>query len=48
MDLTFRIDVPHETIGNWERGKHGTTRTGRAVARVFDKGPEQAPWILCE
>ena len=41
-----RIDVPHETIRNWEQGKRGPTGTARALLRILDKASETALMAL--
>ena len=41
-----RIDVPHETIRNWEQGKRGPTGAARALLRILDKAPETALRVL--
>jgi len=42
VEFARRIDVPHETIRNWEQGKRGPTGAARALLRVLDKVPEAA------
>ena len=42
VEFARRIDVPHETIRNWEQGKRGPTGAARALLRVLDKAPETA------
>ena len=46
VELARRIDVPHETIRNWEQGKRCPTGAARALLRVLDKAPETALHIL--
>ena len=46
MELARRIDVPHETIRNWEQGKRCPTGAARALLRVLDKAPETALRLL--
>ncbi len=46
MELARRIDVPHETIRNWEQGKRCPTGAARALLRVLDKAPETALRVL--
>ena len=46
MELARRIDVPHETIRNWEQGKRCPTGAARALLRVLDKAPEAALRVL--
>ncbi len=41
-ELARRIDVPRETIRNWELGKRCPTGAARALLRVLDKAPETA------
>ena len=45
-ELAHRIDVPRETIRNWEQGKRCPTGAARALLRVLDKAPETALHIL--
>ncbi len=42
VEFARRIDVPHETIRNWEQGKRGPTGAARALLRILDKAPETA------
>lgn len=37
-----RIDVPLETIRNWEQGKRRPTGAAKALLKVQDKAPEAA------
>ena len=46
IEFARRIDVPHETIRNWEQGKRGPTGAARALLRVLDKAPETALRVL--
>ena len=46
MELARRIDVPHETIRNWEQGKRCPTGAARALLRILDKAPEAALRVL--
>ena len=48
VELARRIDVPHETIRNWEQGKRCPTGAARSLLRVLDKAPEQAMRVLTE
>ena len=41
-----RIDVPYETIGNWERDRRGPTGAARTLLRILDKAPEMALRVL--
>ena len=45
-ELVRRIDVPRETIRNWEQGKRCLTGEARALLRVLDKAPETALRVL--
>ncbi len=42
IEFAQRIDVPHETIRNWEQGKRCPTGAARALLRILDKAPETA------
>ncbi len=44
--IAQRIDVPRETIRNWEQGKRCPTGAARALLRVLDKVPETALRVL--
>ena len=46
IEFARRIDVPHETIRNWEQGKRGPTGAARALLRILDKAPETALRVL--
>ena len=46
VEFARRIDVPHETIRNWEQGKRGPTGAARALLRVLDKAPETVLRVL--
>lgn len=46
VEFARRIDVPHETIRNWEQGKRCPTGAARALLRILDKAPEQALRVL--
>jgi putative transcriptional regulator len=41
-ELSRCIDVPIETIRNWEQGKRSPTGAAKALLRVLDKAPEAA------
>ena len=45
-EFARRIDVPQETIRNWEQGKRRPTGAARALLRVLDKAPETALRVL--
>lgn len=40
--LAERIDVPIETIRNWEQGKRCPTGAARALFKILDREPEAA------
>ena len=46
VEFARRIDVPHETIRNWEQGKRSPTGAARALLRILDKAPETALRVL--
>ncbi len=46
QEFARRIDVPQETIRNWEQGKRCPTGTAKALLRVLDKAPETALFAL--
>ena len=46
VEFARRIDVPHETIRNWEQGKRGPTGAARALLRILDRAPETALRVL--
>lgn len=46
QEFARRIDVPQETIRNWEQGKRCPTGPARALLRVLDKAPETALFAL--
>ena len=49
VEFARRIDVPHETIRNWEQGKRCPTGAARTLLRVLDKAPETTLRVLtCE
>ncbi|MDO9600100.1 MAG: helix-turn-helix domain-containing protein [Azoarcus sp.] len=41
-EFSARIDVPLETIRNWEQGKRCPTGAAKALLKVLDKAPEAA------
>lgn len=45
-ELARRINVPRETIRNWEQGKRGPTGAARSLLRILDKAPETALSVL--
>ena len=45
-EFARRINVPLETIRNWEQGKRGPTGAARSLLRILDKAPETALRVL--
>lgn len=41
-EFSKRIDVPVQTIRNWEQGKRSPTGAARSLLKVLDKAPEVA------
>uniref|UniRef100_A0A831ZZY6 Helix-turn-helix domain-containing protein n=1 Tax=Desulfacinum infernum TaxID=35837 RepID=A0A831ZZY6_9BACT len=41
-EFAKRIDVPQETIRNWEQGKRCPTGAAKSLLKVLDKAPEAA------
>ncbi len=46
MELARCINVPRETIRNWEQGKRRPSGAARALSRVLDKAPETVLRVL--
>ncbi|NBX91300.1 MAG: helix-turn-helix domain-containing protein [Betaproteobacteria bacterium] len=42
LEFSHRIDVPLETIRNWEQGKRCPTGAAKALLKVLNKSPESA------
>jgi putative transcriptional regulator len=42
VEFAERIDVPLDTIRNWEQGRRFPTGPARALLRVLDKAPKAA------
>ncbi len=42
QDFARRIDVPLDTIRNWEQGKRYPTGAAKALLKILDKAPEAA------
>jgi len=42
LEFSRRIDVPLDTIRNWEQGKRCPTGAAKALLKVLDKAPEVA------
>ena len=45
-EFARRIDVPQDTIRNWEQGKRRPTGAAKALRRALDKTPETALFAL--
>ncbi|WP_006748083.1 helix-turn-helix domain-containing protein [Thioalkalivibrio paradoxus] len=41
-EFSRRIDVPLDTIRNWEQGRRRPTGAAKALLKVLDKAPESA------
>ena len=41
-EFSEKIDVPLETIRNWEQGKRRPTGAAKSLLKVLDKAPEAA------
>ena len=42
QEFSQRIDVPLDTIRNWEQGKRYPTGAAKALLKILDKAPEAA------
>jgi putative transcriptional regulator len=42
LEFSRRINVPLDTIRNWEQGKRSPTGAAKALLKVLDKAPEIA------
>ncbi len=42
VEFSERIDVPIDTIRNWEQGKRSPTGAAKALLKVLDRAPEAA------
>lgn len=42
QEFSKRIDVPVETIRDWEQGKRSPTGAAKALLRILDRAPEVA------
>lgn len=42
LEFAQRIEVPIETIRNWEQGKRYPTGAAKALLKILDKAPETA------
>lgn len=42
QEFAKRIDVPLDTIRNWEQGKRYPTGAAKALLKILDKAPEAA------
>lgn len=47
-ELSAHINVPVETIRNWEQGKRYPTGAAKALLRILDREPEAALHALTE
>lgn len=41
-EFSARIDVPLDTVRNWEQGKRCPTGAAKALLKILDKAPEAA------
>jgi putative transcriptional regulator len=41
-EFSQRIEVPLDTVRNWEQGKRSPTGAARALLKVLDRAPEAA------
>jgi putative transcriptional regulator len=41
-EFSHRLDIPLDTIRNWEQGKRSPTGAAKALLKVLDKAPEAA------
>lgn len=41
-EFSLRLNIPLETIRNWEQGKRTPTGTARTLLRLLDRAPELA------
>ena len=46
VEFARRMNVPRQTIHDWEQGKRVPTGAARALLRVLDKAPEAALRVL--
>lgn len=46
VEFSERIDVPLDTIRNWEQGKRCPTGAAKALLKVLDRAPELALMAL--
>jgi putative transcriptional regulator len=42
QEFSFRIEVPLETIRNWEQGKRSPTGAAKTLLKLLDRTPEAA------
>ena len=45
-EFSQRIEVPLETIRNWEQGKRSPTGAAKTLLKILDKSPEVALDVL--
>jgi len=46
VEFSERIDVPLNTIRNWEQGKRSPTGAAKALLKILDRAPEAALMAL--
>lgn len=46
VELSMRINVPVDTIRNWEQGKRYPTGAAKSLLKVLDQAPEAALRVL--
>lgn len=42
LEFSTRIEVPLDTVRNWEQGKRRPTGAAKALLKILDKSPESA------
>jgi len=45
-EFSLRVDVPIDTIRNWEQGKRQPTGAAKSLLKVLDQAPETALRVL--
>ena len=46
LEFSTRIEVPLDTVRNWEQGKRRPTGAAKALLKILDKSPESALLVL--
>ncbi|BBU68740.1 helix-turn-helix domain-containing protein [Fluviibacter phosphoraccumulans] len=46
LEFSSRIEVPLDTVRNWEQGKRRPTGAAKALLKILDKSPESALLVL--